>query len=95
MFFNMNQWYLKSFIVLMFDQEVPIEALSARECHDEILSTLDGLGYSPVRLGIQSMHLSAPSEGSYIDVIRQLKQLLDPNDILAPGRYDFRHRWTR
>ena len=93
MFFNMSQWYLKSFIVLMFDQEVPAEALSVRECHDEILTTLHGLGYSPVRLGSQSMHLGGPSEPAYIDLIRQLKHLLDPNDILPPGRYDFRHRW--
>ncbi len=83
MFFNMSQWYLKSFIVIMFDQEVPGEASSAQKCHDEIFKTLDGMGYSSVRLGIQSMHLGAPSEQAYIQLIRQLKCLLDPNDILA------------
>lgn len=94
MFFNMNQWYLKSFIVIMFDQEVPEEAEAARRCHDEILTSLDQMGYSPIRLGIQSMHLGAPSDPVHVDVVRKLKQLFDPNDILAPGRYDYRHRWN-
>jgi len=94
MFFNMNQWYLKSFIVIMFDQEVPEEATAASKCHDEIVTTLDRMGYSMIRLGIQSMHLAAPSEQTYINVIRSLKQTLDPNDILSPGRYDFRHKWN-
>ncbi len=93
-FFNMNQWYLKSFIVIMFDQDVPNEALAARKCHDEVLTTLDSMGYPPVRLGIQSMNLTASSEQSYINLVRELKRVLDPNDILAPGRYDFRHRWA-
>ena len=50
----MSQWYPKSFIVIMFDQEVLGEAAAAKQCHDEILRTLDGMGYSLVRLGIQS-----------------------------------------
>jgi 4-cresol dehydrogenase (hydroxylating) len=94
MFFNMSQWYLKSFIVIMYDQEVPEEERAARMCHDEILTTLDAMGYSPVRLGIQSMHLAAPSDMVWVDFVRQLKRMADPNDILAPGRYDFRHRWA-
>ena len=93
MFFNMSQWYLKSFIVVMFDQDVPGEEESARSCHDEILTTLDGLGYSPIRLGIQSMQLTAPSDPAHVELVRGLKRLVDPNDILAPGRYDYRHQW--
>jgi 4-cresol dehydrogenase (hydroxylating) len=94
MFFNPSQWYLKSFIVIMFDQEVPEEQEAARACHDEILTTLDAMGYPPVRLGIQSMRLAAPSDAVHVDAVRRLKQQFDPNDILAPGRYDFRHCWA-
>lgn len=92
MFFNMNQWYLKSFIVIMFDQAVPEEEIAAKKCHDEILLQLNREGYSPVRLGIQSMHM-APDDAVYVRVVQRLKQMLDPNDILAPGHYDFRTHW--
>jgi hypothetical protein len=38
--------------------------------------------------------LAAPSDAVHVDTVRRLKQRLDPNDILAPGRYDFRHCWA-
>ncbi len=94
-FFNMNQWYMKSFIVIMFDQDAPGEEDAACQCHDELFATLNQLGYSPIRLGIQSMVLGAPTEQTYIELVRRLKQMFDPNDILSPSRYDFRHRWSR
>ena len=93
MFFAMSQWYMKSFIVIMFDRDAPGEEERAQLCHDEIFARLQKAGYPPVRLGIQSMHLGAPSEQSYVNLIRDLKKTLDPNDVVAPGRYDFRHRW--
>ena len=94
MFFNMSQWYLKSFIVIMYDQDVPEEEEAARRCHDELLEQLVRAGYPPVRLGIQSMAQGVPSEPSYVQLVENLKHLFDPNDILAPGRYDFRSRWA-
>lgn len=93
MFFNMSQWYMKSFIVIMFDRDAPGEEAQARSCHDEILGRLREAGYPPVRLGIQSMHLGAPTEQAYVDLIRALKRTIDPGDIIARGRYDFRDRW--
>jgi 4-cresol dehydrogenase (hydroxylating) len=84
---------MKSFIVIMFDRDAPGEEERARLCHDEILARLTEAGYPPVRLGIQSMHLGAPTDPVYIDLVRNLKKALDPADILAPGRYDFRSRW--
>jgi 4-cresol dehydrogenase (hydroxylating) flavoprotein subunit len=93
MFFAMSQWYMKSFIVIMFDRDVADEEQRARACHDQILRRLMDAGYSPVRLGIQSMHLGTPSDRNYIALVRSLKTMLDPKDIIAPGRYDFRDRW--
>jgi 4-cresol dehydrogenase (hydroxylating) flavoprotein subunit len=94
MFFAMSQWYMKSFIVIMFDRDVADEEQRARACHDQILGRLMDAGYPPVRLGIQSMHLGAPSDPTYIALVRALKTMMDPKDIIAPGRYDFRDRWT-
>jgi hypothetical protein len=30
-----------------------------------------------------------PGQPAYAELLRTLKATLDPNDILAPGRYDF------
>jgi 4-cresol dehydrogenase (hydroxylating) len=78
----------------MYDQDVEGEEAAARRCHDEMLEELVAAGYAPVRLGVQSMDMGAPSEATYIDVVERLKRLFDPNDILAPGRYDFRKHWA-
>jgi hypothetical protein len=49
--------------------------------------------FHPYRTGIQGMDLLPPPEPGYVDVIRRLQQALDPGDVIAPGRYDFRrHR---
>jgi 4-cresol dehydrogenase (hydroxylating) len=50
-------------------------------------------GYLPYRLGIQSMNSLPPAQDDYGKLISTLKHGLDPNNILAPGRYDFRSDW--
>ena len=43
-------------------------------------------GYPPYRLNVSSMH-HVGGDDVYADVLRKLKGALDPNGILAPGRY--------
>jgi len=79
--------------ILCFDRDVPGEDGRAMACHDALLAELIAAGYPPYRLGVQSMHsLPAPTDDS-LALTERLKRTLDPNDILAPGRYDFRRRW--
>ncbi len=82
------------FIAMMFDRDVPGEDERAMSCHDHLLQLLIQAGHLPYRLGIQSMNSLPPIEDNYGTLMRTLKQTLDPNDILAPGRYDFRKDWT-
>jgi 4-cresol dehydrogenase (hydroxylating) flavoprotein subunit len=56
-------------------------------CYEEFVSRCNRLGYYPYRLGIQSMAGSKRPD-AYSDLIRKLKRTLDPNGVLAPGRYD-------
>jgi 4-cresol dehydrogenase (hydroxylating) flavoprotein subunit len=80
------------YLALIYDREIRGEDERAMACHDELLERLIGEGYPPYRLGVQSME-SIPASGSpYEDLLRTLKTAMDPNDILAPGRYDFRRR---
>lgn len=93
MFWAVTQWLLKSFIVISYDRDIEHEEAGALDCYHDLLTTLHQAGYTSSRIGIQSMQTVTPDQQSHIDFIQRIKNLLDPNDILAPGRYDFRHRW--
>jgi len=56
-------------------------------CHDDMFRGLLEAGYVPHRLGIQAVELlPEPVDGS-ARLLATLKKALDPNNILAPGRY--------
>lgn len=80
---------LKMFIAIMYDRNEPEEDRRAMECHDHLLQFLLQKGYIPYRLGIQSMNSLPTAQDDYEQLIRNIKKQLDPNNILAPGRYDF------
>ncbi|GAB5414305.1 MAG: FAD-binding oxidoreductase [Congregibacter sp.] len=73
--------------ILSFDRTISGEDQRAMACHDDILSQLCAAGYYPYRLGIQSMQKMPPKQPAYQAFLKNLKHQLDPNCILAPGRY--------
>lgn len=76
-------------IVLLYDRDIAGEDERAMACHDELLRKLTEAGYIPYRLGVQSMQkLPAAVDDSAL-LHQRIKSVLDPNNILAPGRYDF------
>ncbi len=80
-------------LALMYDRDVPGEDERALACHDALLAKSVRAGYLPYRLGLQSMgQLPRPQDDSPA-LMQRLKRALDPNDILAPGRYDLRQFW--
>jgi len=85
---------------ISYDRDVAGEDEKAMACYDELATRCAENGFYPYRLGIQGMgHL--PGADAYRQLIRTLKSTLDPNDVIAPGRYDERpaddlrdpHRW--
>jgi 4-cresol dehydrogenase (hydroxylating) len=84
---------LNLYVTLTYDRDVEGEDARAMACHDAMLQALAAQGLLPYRLGIQSMESLPPGQKAYATLLRTLKQTLDPNDILAPGRYDFRNEW--
>jgi len=71
---------------IAYDRDEPGEDDRALRCHDELLAQLTAAGYYPARLGLQSMD-AVQGEDTYARLLRTLKDALDPNHILAPGRY--------
>lgn len=78
---------------ITYDREVKGEDSRAMACYHEMLQKLSEKGYFPYRLSIQTMDALPPAKDGYGKFLKTLKYALDPNDILAPGRYDFRSDW--
>lgn len=80
---------------IIYDRTIAEQDQQALACYNTLLQKLTQAGYLPYRLSIQSMDKLPPAQDDYGKLLRALKQTLDPNDILAPGRYDFRRDWPR
>ena len=78
---------LSCVISVAFDRSAPGEDEKALTCHDQLLAELTAAGYYPYRLSTHAMDKLPPSEPAYTSLLKTLKDALDPNGILAPGRY--------
>ena len=74
-------------IPLLFDKtEAGISR--ARACYRELVATGLQCGMPPYRIGTDFMDTVAPpADSASATLWRGLKSLLDPNDVIAPGRY--------
>jgi 4-cresol dehydrogenase (hydroxylating) flavoprotein subunit len=75
-----------STIPILFDRQIPDEVTRAQACYHELLETGRRYGFVPYRLGVQSMDLPA-RENAVPGILRLFKHAIDPNNIIAPGRY--------
>ena len=78
---------------IVYDRDRPGQDEVAAKCHDVLLKSLTKSGFIPYRLGIQAMDALPNAVDDYVNILKTVKNALDPEDILAPGRYDFRHEW--
>jgi 4-cresol dehydrogenase (hydroxylating) len=74
--------------LIAFDRGQEAESRQAAECHRELSAELMEAGFPPYRQGVGGMDLLDPDGDSYWRVVRSIKEALDPNAVLAPGRYD-------
>lgn len=69
---------------ICYDRDVDGEDARAMHCHQELVEAFAASGYHPYRLGIQAPEREPDT---YDAVVARLKHALDPDGILAPGRY--------
>jgi 4-cresol dehydrogenase (hydroxylating) flavoprotein subunit len=74
-------------ISITYDRDLTGEDDRAMACYAELSSRCLAAGYVPYRLGIQSMREVCGLSDAAL-VLASLKRTLDPNGILAPGRYE-------
>jgi 4-cresol dehydrogenase (hydroxylating) len=77
---------LACIISIAYDREAPGEDGRAMACYHDLLDRLAERGYYSYRLSVGSMS-SMACPGAYPELLRAIKQTLDPRGVLAPGRY--------
>ena len=78
---------LHHIIALLFDKSDPEEEKKADACYRELVTRFGEKGWASYRTGVNSMDLVAQQYGEVNrDFNKTLKQAIDPNHILAPGK---------
>jgi len=78
---------IENIISITYDREAS-EDVNALNCYYELERTLAESGYYPYRLGIHAMDSTLNrSDNNYNDLLRKIKQAIDPDNIISPGRY--------
>lgn len=79
---------LVAIINLLFDRSSPSEIDRAHECADALLSCIHERGLELYRARADWMDKITATTPDYWQKIRALKQVFDPDNIIAPGRYN-------
>ena len=84
-FITLNDRYVRVFQQLIFDRDADGDDAAALACHDEVFQYVVAAGLTPCRL--DTLHMAALGARSDAALYRKVKHALDPDDIIAPGRY--------
>lgn len=72
---------------LSFDRRDPAQCERARACYAEAMEALLSAGYPPYRAGPATFEKLRAEGSVFWDTCRAIKNTLDPNHIISPGRY--------
>jgi 4-cresol dehydrogenase (hydroxylating) len=85
-----NERALAAVYTIGYDAEDEAESRRGAECYDAGVRRLFELGYPLYRASVRGMALlAAGQDDQYVSTVRRLKAALDPDAIIAPGRYDW------
>jgi 4-cresol dehydrogenase (hydroxylating) len=87
-FSMINERALGGVLTVAYDKEDPGEAERAQACHAALFEAVMRAGYIPYRVGIGSMAALDPHGDVYWKTVSKIKRALDPDGIIAPGRYE-------
>jgi 4-cresol dehydrogenase (hydroxylating) len=79
---------LVAVINLLFDRSKPDEVANAHTCADALLNHIHAQGLEIYRARADTMPDIVSRDPLYWQTVRSLKQTLDPDNIIAPGRYN-------
>jgi 4-cresol dehydrogenase (hydroxylating) len=86
-FSMINERTLGGVLTICFDQEDASETARARQCYQAAFERLVKAGYVPYRVGPQSVPPLDTGHDCYWSTVSRIKSALDPQHLIAPGRY--------
>ncbi len=84
---TVNDRCFDSTVPLLFDRSSAEATARANQCYRALFDAGQKEGFLPYRLNIDAMDTLTSSEARCSRLASQLKAAIDPNSILAPGRY--------
>ncbi|MDQ1833508.1 FAD-binding oxidoreductase [Massilia scottii] len=87
-FSMINERALGAVLTIAYDKEDAAEVARARECYRAVFDSVMEAGYIPYRVGNQSMAALDPGGDVYWNTVARIKAALDPEGLIAPGRYE-------
>lgn len=79
---------IEGVVSIAFDRRDPARTQAAHTCVEQLQEALIQEGFTPYRLGLQSMARLISKDDPFWQTVRDLKEVLDPAHIIAPGRYN-------
>lgn len=73
---------------IYFDREDESAVETAHRWHEMVHRVLRENGFFPYRIDNRSMEVYCDEDDNYWQLIKQFKDLLDPNHIISPGKYN-------
>lgn len=77
----------RTLITIHFRSDDPEQVLRAERCERLLWDEMVAAGFPPYRVSIDQMQRLVELQPGYFALVAQLKSVLDPNQIIAPGRY--------
>lgn len=84
---SLSHMCFDSTVPLLFDPEDEVQTRQAKACYRALFEAGREQGVLPYRVGIDHMDLITSAGGAYWDVVSALKKVIDPDNIISPGRY--------
>jgi 4-cresol dehydrogenase (hydroxylating) len=78
---------LACIITIGYDRDVEGEDARAAGCFERLLQEMLARGYPPYRLPVTAMADVDAADSGFARTVKAIKRALDPDGILAPGRY--------
>lgn len=75
-------------VQVTYDRSSEKELEDAAACHDALFTAIIAAGFPPYRVPTSAMGLLDPGGAPSWDLVRRVKDALDPQGTLAPGRYE-------
>jgi FAD/FMN-containing dehydrogenase len=86
-FTSMNERCFDAPLAIVFNKNDPESTSSAKACYNELWEESLKLGIMPYRLPIDEHYRVTESGTPFWNTAKKLKDALDPNNIISPGRY--------